>query len=325
MSEPLLAADRVVLLLSLVPYLREHGPTSVEELSAAFDVDAETLRSLITFLGTAGVPGETLTSQHEDMFDIDWVGFEEHDEVSLTNIVAIDDTPRFASSETASLIAGLQALTTMLPAREAEAAKGLAEKLGQALGADERPSAVSITAEPQDPRLQTVFTALQHGVQLEFQYRDARGSESRRRVEPIDLVQGEGTWYLRAFCLDRDAERHFRLDRMSELQLLDAPAQRSQSARDGEGDPSRDPAVSGTVTVTARVRDRALTRIADFQPQQHGSAEQGWVQISLLLEDPRTAVAVVQRAPEDIVIQEPAAARDAVRDWADRALAQYDV
>ncbi|MFC7765349.1 hypothetical protein [Leucobacter soli] len=46
-----------MLLLSLIPYLMEHGDTPLAELARTFDIDAEALRALIEFLGTAGVPG----------------------------------------------------------------------------------------------------------------------------------------------------------------------------------------------------------------------------------------------------------------------------
>src|SRR5690606_24460475 len=100
----LAASDRVMLLLALVPYLTEHGDTPLAELASVFEVDAETLRGLIEFLGTAGIPGETSTYQDEDLFDIDWEALDRDDIVRLTRVVAVDDTPRFSASEQAALI-----------------------------------------------------------------------------------------------------------------------------------------------------------------------------------------------------------------------------
>lgn len=90
MSSRLTTSDRVMLLMSLVPYLKEHGPTQVSELASMFGVDAPAVRKLVRFLGVAGVPGETQTYQHEDLFDIDWDALEQHDIVSLTQTVAVD-------------------------------------------------------------------------------------------------------------------------------------------------------------------------------------------------------------------------------------------
>src|SRR5690606_22997149 len=97
-------------------YLNETGPTSISDLAETFAVEASLLRRLVKFLGVAGVPGETRTYQHEDLFDIDWQALEQDDVVHLTHTVALDDTPRFSSSETAVLIAGLHAVQELLPA-----------------------------------------------------------------------------------------------------------------------------------------------------------------------------------------------------------------
>ncbi len=70
------ASDQIVLLLALVPYLREHGPTPLDELAHTFKVEPVTLKKLVTFLGTAGIPGETLAYQHNDLFDLDWDALE---------------------------------------------------------------------------------------------------------------------------------------------------------------------------------------------------------------------------------------------------------
>ncbi|MBK0419106.1 WYL domain-containing protein [Leucobacter sp. CSA1] len=321
MRDDLTTADRVVLLLALVPYLDEHGPTPLAELAEAFDVDAEQLRGLVRFLGTAGVPGETLSYQHEDLFDIDWSALEDHDVVSLTRIVAVDDAPRFAPAETAALIAGLQSLTAMLPEADAEIARRTAAKLGAALDAPDRPTAISVTADPQDARVPVLVAAMDAGRQVAFGYRDALGAETRRTVDPLRLSQGAGVWYLRAFCRDRDGERTFRVDRMTDPRVLAEAAEHHPAAAP---DPTPSPRSEGRAGVLARVRETALARIAGFGPQVVRAADPGWVSVRVELGHPRTAVALVQHAPGEVIVEEPAEAREAVRTWAERALAQYD-
>ena len=49
-----------MLLMSLVPYLKEHGPTQVSELASMFGVDAPAVRKLVRFLGVAGVPARVI-------------------------------------------------------------------------------------------------------------------------------------------------------------------------------------------------------------------------------------------------------------------------
>lgn len=312
MRSRLSTADRVILLLALVPYLQEHGPTTIEELSEAFDVEPELLRSLVRFLGTAGVPGETLQYQHEDLFDIDWDALELHDTVSLVHVVAVDDTPRFSSLETAALIAGLHSLAAVLPEEDAEAARSAAAKLGSG-GA----RAVSVTSEPQDPRLPSLVSALRDRARLSFEYRDARGAVTRRSVDPLGLEQGAGVWYLRAHCLTRDAERFFRVDRMRDPRRSDERA--TAVAAEGPVAP-----VSRGTTATARVRERSLASLCDAAPRVVKRIDDEWVRVRVRLGHPHAAVALVQGSPGNVVIERPATAREAVRVWAEQALAAYD-
>ncbi|WP_449283323.1 helix-turn-helix transcriptional regulator [Leucobacter sp.] len=312
MHKNVIAPDRVLLLLSLVPYLREHGPTPVPRLAEAFEVPAELLRSLVRFLGTAGVPGETLSYQHEDLFDIDWDALEQDDVVSLTRTVAVDEAPRFAQTETAALVAGLHALTPLLRPEEAELARRTAAKLGRALGGpDRRP--ISVTADPQDPRIPGIVSAIGSGRVLAFDYRDASGAASSRRVEPLALTQDSGAWYLRGFCLERQAERTFRVDQMRELRELDEAVEPRAVPL-----PQRRPMTE----IVATVSERALPRISAFSPEPIG-AEDGRLRVRIEAWHPGTAVRLVQRAPGEIVIEHPREAREAVREWAERALSAY--
>lgn len=316
MPKTMLGPDRVLLLLSLVPYLREHGPTTVDELADAFDVSSNLLRSLVRFLGTAGVPGETLSYQHEDLFDIDWDALERDDMVSLTRTVAVDDAPRFAPAETAALVAGLHALTGVLPTADAELARATAEKLGAALGVPDRDAALTITADQADPKLPTLISAIEAGLVVTFEYRDATGTRTSRTVDPMSLDQDGGAWYLRAHCHDRDAARTFRLDHMAELRVTGAAA--------ASHDPET-PTLPSTFRLIASLPMAALARIEGFGPEIIEEEPAGRVRVEIEAWHDQTAIQLVQLAPGEIIIESPNHARRAVSEWAARGLASYDV
>ena len=315
MHKAVLGPDRVLLLLSLVPYLREHGPTPVSDLADAFQVSPTLLRTLVRFLGTAGVPGETLTYQDEDLFDIDWDALERDDVVSLTRTVAVDDAPRFAPAETAALIAGLHALTAVLTEADAELARATAEKLGAALEVPERDAALSVTADPADPRLPLLVSAIEERRVVAFDYRDAAGTLTHRTVDPVSLDQEGGAWYLRAHCHDRDAARTFRLDHMRDLRAVDARA--STHAPEA-------PASVRTFRLVASLPLRALPSIDGFGPEIIDEDPSGRVRVQIEAWHEQTAIQLVQLAPGDIVIEAPEPARRAVHEWAARGLAGYD-
>lgn len=54
---------------------------------------------------------------------------------------------------------------------------------------------------------------------LAIRYRDGRGVETSRRVEPVLLAHTDGRWYLVAWCRSREAIRWFRLSRVQRADL----------------------------------------------------------------------------------------------------------
>ena len=318
MRKQVLAPERVTFLLSLVAYLQDTGSATVAELAERFSVPPDLVRSLVRFLGTAGVPGETLSYQHEDLFDIDWDALEQQDLVSLTRTVAVDEAPRFAPLETAALVAGLQALTHLLGPEDAELARATAAKLGAALGA-ERGSPVSVTDAPEDPRVPALVAAIEADREIAFVYRDAGGVDTHRTVRPRSLTQGSGTWYLRGYCLDRAADRTFRVDQMRELHVGASPEPTAPAATD----PTAPASDERGLTILALVTPAALSQLAGFAPEVLEEHVDGRLRVRVEAWHRGAAVQLVQVLPGAVEIEAPESARAAVNEWADRALAAY--
>lgn len=67
-----------------------------------------------------------------------------------------------------------------------------------------------------DPELLPAFEpAFLQRLRLRFRYRDAKGAETRRDVEPQAMLILPPLWYLVAWDPARDDFRHFRMDRIS--------------------------------------------------------------------------------------------------------------
>ena len=338
MARPLLASDKVLLLLSLVPYLREHGPTPIPELARTFEVEPRMLRSLIAFLGTAGIPGETLSYQHNDLFDIDWDEFEERDTVSLTQTVAIDDTPRFTGVETAALLAGLAALQPLLEPADAQVAADLGARLGAAMGSAQVPS-VAVSQTDHDGNLSLIVRAIERGDRVRFSYRDAAGDESSRTVVPQSLTEREGVWYVHGYNVERAAERTFSVAQLSQLTALDSDSATPVSADAAESDTSgRSPQLPGGdaadtrptragTEILAVVPTRLLGAIRGFAPEVVTKHERPLPEGACLVRidawHPGAAVRLAQHGPGEIAIVAPHAARVAVSEWAESALWAY--
>ena len=73
-----------------------------------------------------------------------------------------------------------------------------------------------------DPELLPAFeTAFLQRLHLRFQYRDAKGNESRRNVEPQAMLILPPLWYLVAWDPARNDFRHFRMDRITSPEYVE--------------------------------------------------------------------------------------------------------
>lgn len=65
----------------------------------------------------------------------------------------------------------------------------------------------------------TMHTALNTQQRLFLRYKASNAEETQRTILPLELQYKRGHAYLRAYCHMRQGERHFRLDRIVELEL----------------------------------------------------------------------------------------------------------
>ena len=68
------------------------------------------------------------------------------------------------------------------------------------------------------PAFETAFLQRLH---LRFRYRDAKGQETVREVEPQAMLILPPLWYLVAWDFSRDGFRHFRMDRISGPEIVE--------------------------------------------------------------------------------------------------------
>jgi proteasome accessory factor C len=314
------AADKLAFLLSLVPWLMDHERVSVAEAAAHFGVSVAEIRRAVELIAVSGVPGETTQYQHGDLFDIAWDDFEQNDVIVLTNLVAIDDSPRFSAREAAALIAGLQYLSSLPENADRAAIATLMSKLSR--GASSEPSQVAVDQSETNEVLGLVGRAVEAGVQLEFDYRGTRGVAERRRVDPLRVESVDADWYLRAWDHLREAPRTFRLDRIAAPALTSTPiAHRADDVALPEtlfeGSPD-------DLVVVIDLDSAAAPLLADYGPDEPEPLEHDRVRLRLRVNRLGTLCRLVAGLPGRPEVVAPESARSAVADWARRAIERYD-
>ena len=320
-ARPMQAQDKLAFLLSLVPYLMDHERITVAETAAHFGVSEEQIRDAVRLIAVSGIPGATQQYQHGDLFDIAWDAFEDRDEIVLTHMVAIDDSPRFSAREAAALIAGLQYLSALPENANRDAIGTLMAKLTH--GSSGAPSQVAVAGRESDASLKIIRDAVASGTQVEFGYLSSRGEYERRRVDPLRVESVDQDWYLRGWCHLREAVRTFRLDRMSGLAGTSDPISYRPSDVTlpealFEGSPE-------DLTVDIEVSESALPLISDYIPERAKLVKaRGYVRTSMRVAHYHGLKRLVCSLSGVMTVTGPAEARIAVAEWAASGVARYD-
>lgn len=316
---PLKAPDKLVFLLSFVPYLLEQRVVDVREAAKHFGMTDEQIRDAVRLIATSGLPGSTGTYQPNDLFDIDWDSFEDDDVIVIVHHVAIDDAPRLSAREAAALIAGLQYLSALPENAGSASLASLMAKL--TAGASAAPSRLAVAETEADESLSLIREAVAEGRQVEFDYLNARGEAGRRRADPLRIISQDADWYLQAYCHTREDVRNFRVDRMSNLELTDEPiGDHSQVAMP-------DTLFQGSDTdldVIVDVSPAALPLLADYLADSRSREVDGRLRVTLRLAHVHGLKRLVAGLPGLVTVVAPAEARAAVADWAEAGLAGYN-
>jgi proteasome accessory factor C len=315
------APDKLTFLLSLVPYLMDHDEVTVTDVATHFGISPERVRDAVNLIAMSGVPGDTHQYLHGDLFDIQWDEFENNDRIILTNLVAIDDSPRFSAREAAALIAGLQYLSSLPENADRDAIASLMAKLTR--GASSTPSQLAVAQPGSADTLALIQSAVHGNRQLEFDYLNARGEQERRRVDPLRVESVDNDWYLRGWCHLREAVRTFRLDRMSHPVVTDEAI--AEHAGDIELPDSLFVGSADDLTVEIELPAAAGALIADYLPEgTTGSIENDRMRVTLRVAHYHGLKRLVTGLAGVVTVVDPPEARAIVAEWAEAGAARYD-
>ncbi|MEL0626934.1 WYL domain-containing protein [Salinibacterium amurskyense] len=317
---PLRAQDKLVFLLALVPYLMDRDRVSVAEAAKHFGVPEQQIREAVRLIAVSGIPGETATYQAGDLFDIAWDDFEDNDQIVLTQLVAIDDSPRFSAREASALIAGLQYLSSLPEHADREAIATLTSKLSR--GASAAPTAVAVESSALDETLALIRESVAAGTQIEFDYRNSRGESERRRIDPLRVESVDADWYVRGWCHSREDVRTFRLDRISQ------PAMTTEPITHTAGDVNLPETLFDTsdedIEVGIEVVPNAIGLLGDYVADDAPRVAAGdRVHTTVRVPHFHGLKRLISGLPGVVTVVSPPEAREAVARWAQAGAEQY--
>lgn len=293
--------ERLRRLLFLVPFVSSRPGISVDELARALNVSREHLLEDLDLLTCVGRP----PFNPDDYIDI----YVENDRVYVDLDQRLSAPPRLTLGEASALAASAE----LLRPAAGETLRGAVDKLERVLppGAGERFREMSrkIDAALEAPAALAPLTRAIHARnEVTFEYvTSGRDAPESRRVRPHELLSHRGQWYLQAWCLTRQDDRLFRVDRMQGLAVTDTLFQPREGARAEVPNPAR---------VDAAVRVRFTRLVAPYVRERFGEEARlladGGVEVRVAGDNERWLTQWVLSFGGEAEVLEPPSARAAV-------------
>ena len=221
------ATTRLSRLLTMVPWLLRRQGVDIEEAAREFGVSREQVEADLMLLFVCGTPGH----MPDDLIEAEWEG----GKVYLGNADTIDRPLRLGVDEALALIVGLRALAAVPGIGERDAVDRALAKLEAATGAVAQSAAHIQVAIDDGVAAQTLAEArraLTARRRVHLRYLVAgRDEATERDVDPMRVVNIDGTWYLEGWCHRAEDVRMFRLDRVETLAVLDVDGTPPADAR----------------------------------------------------------------------------------------------
>jgi predicted DNA-binding transcriptional regulator YafY len=243
-------------LISIILILLEQERVGAQALAERFEVSPRTIYRDIDSINLAGIPVRSTSGVGG--------GFEIMEQYKI-------DKKVFSTADLSTILMGLSSLSNMVRGDElvnalakvksfipADRAEDIALKTNQ-IWIDLSPWSGNRTVQPYLERIQA---AMQESRLLSFAYLDQRGDKTARTAEPYQLVLKNSQWYWYGFCRTRNDFRLFKLNRMSDLQLLDetfAPRAFPKPQLDAS-----DLLATMQSTITLRIHKSILERVLDY-------------------------------------------------------------
>ena len=190
-------------LLGIIYILLNKGTVTAGELAQRFEVSVRTIYRDIEALSMAGIPVYTKKGKNGG--------------ISLTEQFVLDKM-LVSKEEQLQILAALGSLEAVGAQKEKE----ILDKLGDFFQVKAK-NWVEIDFSDWSGRRQALYTLLKEAILnrkvLEFDYYGQYRDMTHRFVEPVQLFFKEYTWYLRAYCRERQAMRLFKVLRMKRVRV----------------------------------------------------------------------------------------------------------
>jgi predicted DNA-binding transcriptional regulator YafY len=318
--------QRLKILLFLVPYVVRHRGVPLSDLAGRLMMSEQELLKELDFLLMIGRP----PFSPNDLILI----YQEEGRVFVDLHQSLETPPQFTVFEALALATAAQVFADQeVMGAAATAVRGALDKVVESLPKDTRKLFNDLSDRflmlpgAGVPHLELLRRAVEERREVDLEYFTAsRGKATRRTVLPLGLHHHQGTWYLAAYCTQREARRVFRLSRIVEAELTD----RIFDPQEEDFDPAA--FVEESVTVPLSGEQEVVIR---FSPGVARWVQERWGPEYLSTQPDGSVVARLHDVSEEFVlsyvasfggeaeIEEPEELRNRLREQASNTLSRY--
>jgi proteasome accessory factor C len=300
------AEVRLARLLSVIPWIVERDGATIAEIAQQFGIPEDEVLTDLSLVQCCEIPpygpDHTLGIVVVD------------DEVVVEPGAMLGRPLRLDPQEAFGLLAAGRAATAVLGNRSGSLATAL-DKLDRALG-DRSPVSVDLVRPDAVDDLETAVRQM-YSVDIDY-YTASRDALTSRRVDPVNVLNHDGDWFLHAWCHLAEAMRTFRVDRIESL----TPTTESFELPDTVGSPRLDPGSEGQI-VTLALDPEAMWVVEAYPTVEVTLLPKGGATVSMSVFGDVFLERVLLRAGTHARVIAPPELVDVGRTAAQRLLANY--
>lgn len=316
------STGRLARLLALVPYVVSRQSVSVAEAAAAFEVTEKQLIDDLNLLWCV----ELRAPDPYCPIDLSYEG----GEITVSQAESIARPLRLGVDEASALLVALRMLAGIPDLPDRDALSRVIAKLENAAGAAAAAISSQVAVQVDAGAGAEVATRIREAIGLGRRvhlsyYVPGRDENTERDVDPMRLLFVEGQSYLEGWCRRAEAVRLFRLDRITDLAILDVPAQVPEDAEPRDVDQGLFRPSPQDVRVTVELAPSGRW-VADHYPcESVEELGEGRLRVVLRTPDTRWVRGLALRLGDEGRVVGPPEIAALVRADAERALAGYAV
>jgi proteasome accessory factor C len=299
-------------LLAMVTWLAARENAKLSEIAEQFGMTEDDVERDLMLVSMCGLPPYS-PDQLIDVLIID--------DVVEARIPDYFHKPRqLTANDALSLLTAGRTLLAVPGADQTGPLARALNKLSDSLGGSDGGVAVELDAPL---LLDEVRRATDNIEQIEItHYSAAKDTVSTRTVDPISVFNDAGRWYLEAFCHKADKVLTFRVDRIEAVTPTGKAPTRPKKPQKREHVQPAPGADTETVTITVGPHGRWVTE--NYAPEQVDELKSGKLRITLTVSGDAFLDRLLLRLGPDVVVNRPAAKKDALAQAATRILARYE-